>query len=333
MAWRSAAQSEHLPITFKGLSAGDFLTDLVTNGIPVVAFSMAGIALLAVLAWHELRGRRPDAPMRLFVLAMIALALALSAMVDLITLDGDIDRMNTVFKFYIHIWILLALAGAFGIWYVFAVLGWRPLRLATGQGGGRFDAASRRGWAVALVILVGGGLIYPISGTGSRVEHAPSGSPSTTATATTAWTTCSTPSTATSAARSISQYDYEAIQWMRQNVQGTPVIVEGADAQLSLGLPLLHLHRPADRHRLGLAPEAAARRVRLHGRPSGRRTLKNFYSSTDDQTLPTTSCASTACKYVIVGQLEQLYYPAEGSRQVRRHGRPRAATSSSRTHR
>ncbi len=39
-------QSERLPITFKGLSASDFLGDLFTNHIPVVAFSLAVIAAL-----------------------------------------------------------------------------------------------------------------------------------------------------------------------------------------------------------------------------------------------------------------------------------------------
>ena len=265
LAFGFASESKHLPITFKGLDAGSFLTDLFTNGIPVVAFSMAAIALVGVLAWQELRSRRTDAPVRLFLLAMIALALALSAMVDLITLDGDIDRMNTVFKFYIHIWILLALAGAFGIWYVFAVLGWRP-RLPGGKMTGKAAGFSvlSVGWLAALVILVGGGLIYPIAGTRARGEHQRT-----------------LPAVHEPDERRHGLHGVRRLRGReRQNgpfvrLRGDPVDAAeragdtgyrgGEFAELSLGLPLFDLHRLADRRRLGLAPAAATRPVRGHG--------------------------------------------------------------------
>ena len=303
-----SGESDRLPITFKGLSATDFLVDLFTNSIPVVAFSIAAIALLAVLAWRELRRNRSDAPLRLFLLTMIAVALALSAMVDIITLDGDIERMNTVFKFYIHVWLLLAIAGAFGVWYVFAALGWRPLKSSPGGTGSRIDLP-KAGWAVALVILVGGGLIYPISGTRDRVDTSER---------------FQQYQGHTNDGMDYMQYavygdefgdldlsyDYDAIQWMRENVQGSPVIVEGqapnyrwgSRFSIYTGLPTV----------IGWGWHQKQQRGEFENLVTDReKDLKEFYSS------PTIESAveflrKYRVQYVIVGQLERAYYPSQG---------------------
>ena len=60
------------------------------------------------------------------VLFMIGTALALTLAVELVAVKGDIDRMNTVFKFYFQAWTLLSLSAA-------AALAWllpTPGRLA-----------------------------------------------------------------------------------------------------------------------------------------------------------------------------------------------------------
>jgi YYY domain-containing protein len=305
-AFALAGESKHLPITFKGLDAGSFLTDLFTNNIPVVAFSMAAIALVGVLAWQELRSRRSDAPMRLFLLAMIALALALSAMVDLITLDGDIDRMNTVFKFYIHIWILLALAGAFGIWYALAVLGWRP-RMPGGKG--TAFGILNAGWLAALVILVGGGLIYPIAGTQARVDTSER-FPQYTSDTNDGMDYMQYAVYADQGGQIELSYDYQAIQWMRQNVQGSPVIVEGVTPNyrwgsrfsIYTGLPTVvgwDWHQ--EQQRGAFADMVTARET----------DVKNFYSGTSIAAADA-FLSKYNVKYIIVGQVEELYYPSQG---------------------
>ncbi|HLB12934.1 MAG TPA: DUF2298 domain-containing protein, partial [Dehalococcoidia bacterium] len=109
-------------ITITGLSAGDFLAEVFTNAIPVASFSLFALAVVILLAWEEWRRVRPDTHLRLLVLGIIALALLLSAGVEIAVLNPDIGRQNTVFKFYLQIWILLALASSFAVWYLLAAL-------------------------------------------------------------------------------------------------------------------------------------------------------------------------------------------------------------------
>ena len=142
-----------------------------------VLFSMILLLLaVAFLVWRELSTPRPDAPIRLFVLAMLALAFGLSAGVDVVTLDGDIARMNTVFKFYLHIWVLLAVAGSFAAWYLLAVL--RPPSLASLPSRLRPSwpaflprTLSLRGaWIGTLALLLFGTFLYPAAATPQRVQ-------------------------------------------------------------------------------------------------------------------------------------------------------------------
>jgi len=301
-------QTERLPITIKGLSASDFLGDLFNNHIPVIAFSLAVIAVLLLLAWRELRNRRPDAPIRLFVLALIGLALTLSSFVDIVILSGS-DRMNTVFKFYIHVWLLLAVACAFGIWYMFAVI--RRAPGAKKPSGTTWEQIPwlRSVWVAALAILLLGALIYTVSGTQARVSrsdrfdqyhgHSING-----------MEYMKYAEYGDEGGQNELKYDYEAIWWMRENVEGTPVIVEGQTPSyhwgsrfsIYTGLPTVigwGWHQKQQRGDFAYM---------IDERESA---LKEFYSSASID-VAIDFLRRYRVSYVIVGQVEQLYYPEEG---------------------
>jgi len=304
-----SGESDRLPITMKGLSAPDFLRDLFTNGIPVVAFSLLVISGLLVLAWREFRGNRPDAPVRLFVIAMIGLALTLSAGVDIVTLDGDIARMNTVFKFYIHVWILLALAAAFGIWYVFTVFRRSPAARETPPTIWERVYGLRSIWIAALAILLLGSLIYTVSGTQARVSrsdrfeqyhgHSING-----------MEFMRYATYGDEGGINDLKYDYDAIWWMRENVEGTPVIVEGQTPNyrwgsrfsIYTGLPTVigwGWHQKQQRGSFAyMIDEREA-------------ALKEFYSSPSSD-VAIDFLRKYQVSYVIVGQVERLYYPEGG---------------------
>ncbi len=304
-----SGESDRLPITMEGLSAPDFLRDLFTNGIPVVAFSLLVISGLLVLAWREFRGNRPDAPVRLFVIAMIGLALTLSAGVDIVTLDGDIARMNTVFKFYIHVWILLALAAAFGIWYVLTVFRRSPAAGETPPTIWERVYGLRSIWIAALAILLLGSLIYTVSGTQARVSrsdrfdqyhgHSING-----------MEFMRYATYGDEGGVNDLKYDYDAIWWMRENVEGTPVIVEGQTPNyrwgsrfsIYTGLPTVigwGWHQKQQRG--SFAPMIDEREA----------DLKEFYSSPSSD-VAIDFLRKYQVSYVIVGQVERLYYPQEG---------------------
>ena len=38
---------------------------------------------------------------------------------DIFRVEGDIDRMNSVFKLYLQVWVLLAVASAYLVWRIF----------------------------------------------------------------------------------------------------------------------------------------------------------------------------------------------------------------------
>jgi uncharacterized membrane protein len=85
--------------------------------------------VLAQPALAELRRPVPDLP-RTLATALFALGFGVAVGVDVVTLKGDIERMNTVFKFSLQAWQLFALASGYAAWYAGCALwearGWRP---------------------------------------------------------------------------------------------------------------------------------------------------------------------------------------------------------------
>ncbi|MEE9199040.1 MAG: DUF2298 domain-containing protein, partial [Dehalococcoidia bacterium] len=99
--------------------------------------------------------RRPDSPRMtgtLFALTLLTFGFALTLGPELFRIVDVFDnRMNTVFKFYYQAWIMLAVASAFGAYYVARRWRW--------SGAGR--AAVGASWGGVAVLLVAGSLLYP----------------------------------------------------------------------------------------------------------------------------------------------------------------------------
>jgi YYY domain-containing protein len=276
-----------------------------TRGETTIAAMLVLLPVVAYLALRELLSPRPDGGVRLFVLSMLGLAFGLSIGVDLITINGDINRMNTVFKFYLHIWILLGLSAAFAIWYLaFAV--WQP-RFRPGEW--RLPRlAPRYAAGAAMACLLLAAAIYPIFATPVRLNERFAGlDPTLDGLA------YMQGATYRDAEGPIDlESEYEAIQWLRHNVEGTPVIMEGhirdlyrwgARFSIYTGLPTV----------LGWDWHQKQQRGDFGGVFIDQRQQKaqRFYNDPDvTQALATLS--EFDVRYVVVGQVEKLYFSEAG---------------------
>ncbi|TET51126.1 MAG: hypothetical protein E3J64_07385, partial [Anaerolineales bacterium] len=171
-------------------------------GIQVALIVLPAAALVALLI---LVPRMPAG--RRMMWLMVGLALALSLFVELYRLQGDIDRMNTVFKFYIQIWFLFAAAGGVCVAWVR-----EQARCWSKQN-------RRAWWAVMIALVVGGALFLPF-GVRARSIDRISG-----------FDELTLDGMAFMEYADVSQIplqgDYEAIRFLEDTIGGSPVILEG----------------------------------------------------------------------------------------------------------
>jgi YYY domain-containing protein len=326
-----------LPFSMHGLSANLFLKDTIGgilaplpgatpvystdtstahahHATPVVAFALLGIALVLLLGFATLKRGRSDGAIRLFVLSMLGLGLFLSAGVEMVALDGDIQRMNTVFKFYIHVWILFAAVAAFGAWYIFDVIRPEiPLKVSVPRTGIQPARVLRPAFAVCVVGFVAAAVIYPLFATPARVRDRFDNQ------------TAIQPRTNNGLAYMNGAIygdqsgqinlvdDYAAIQWLRHNVQGSPTIIEaqtpnyrwGGRISINTGLPTVigwGFHQEQQRGVTQTLKDLIKERESDVGA---------FYSATDPAEAQLILDKYNV-KYVILGEVEQLYYPGQG---------------------
>lgn len=164
--------------------------------------------------------RSDQSDVKRLVLFMVGTGLILTLFVELFALAGDIGRMNTVFKFYYQGWTMLGLSAA-------AALVWLTPAVTT-----RWKPGVSNVWQIIFALLVFGGLLYPVTAAVDKIRdrmsnQAPAGLDGT------AYMKTSTYSD--EGVEMILDEDYQAIQWMRENVKGSPVIVEANTVEYRWG--------------------------------------------------------------------------------------------------
>ena len=245
--------------------------------------------------WAGLLMLRPDAPDgKRLALFWTGTALVITLVVELVTVRGDIGRMNTIFKFYLQAWALLSVSAAAAFTWVLSEVGaWLPRWRNLWQGG--------------VLVLGSCALLYTVAATTDKVSDRINTQAPHTLDAMEYMAHAEYWDTQT---MDLSQ-DYHAIRWMQDNVQGSPVIVETNCPEyrwcsrftIYTGLPgVVGWNWHQRQQRALLPPNLITDRVDAIG---------EFYSTTNMDTVRG-FLAKYDVRYIVVGQLEHNYYPEEG---------------------
>ena len=270
-----------------------FLTGVTGSTIPFAAL----LLVIAVASgMKHLASRRPDARHVTFVTVLVCGALCVVIGLDIFRVEGDIDRMNSVFKLYLQVWVLLAVASAYLVWRIFR----------TGMAARAMPGSWGRAWGWALVLLVLGAAIYPVLGTQARLrtrfDVLPLTLDGTAYMRTTVYNDANGPIDLSA--------DYDGIRWLQDNVQGSPVVLEGLTpnyrwggrVSVYTGLPAVvgwRWHQEQQRWGYRGAVGERARDVnRIYATPDANEALELI--------------RKYGVEYVYLGRLEHLYYPDHG---------------------
>jgi YYY domain-containing protein len=289
---------------------------------PAVGLPLLLILLSALLLFS----RRPQAT-RQFLLCMVGLGLVLTVMVEFIVLKGDISRMNTVFKFYLQVWVLWAVASAVVLPQLAARLRGKqvteqgPLpEPAEGEAWTPEIAAayeSRRGpgrstgslvWWSVFSLLLAACFLYPLTAAPVRIKDRFPDSTSRTLDGTAYMKT----STYFDDNRPVElKWDMQAMEWLRQNVRGIPTIAEahtplyrwGSRVSIYTGLPsIIGWDWHQKQQRSILPGEIVDRRIQ---------DMNEIFTSTDPARLKYL-LDRYRVQYIYVGPLERIYYAGDG---------------------
>ncbi|MBI3240707.1 MAG: glycosyltransferase family 39 protein [Chloroflexi bacterium] len=295
-------------------------------GLWLAGYKVAVIAL-PLVAWTGLLMIRPDAePERRVTLALFGLGLLLTMVVEVVVAKGDIGRMNTQFKFYLQVWTFLSVASGPALAWVWAQM---P----------EWVSLNRRVWQIALAVLVVVAASYTATAASAKIRDR---FPQRTAVldSTEPGVDCKAipgmPLLYTQSSDVKDQphsldgmdymqwsahcdqgyyiplkYDYDAIRWMQDNVQGSPVIVEvntpeyrwGSRYTINTGLPGVVGWNWHQRQQRGVVVSDTLVTKRVED-------IGLFYS-TLDETEAQAFLKKYNVSYIVVGGYELAYYPPE----------------------
>ncbi len=273
---------------------------LISLVLAMMGYQVA-LVVLPLLVWIAALFFRPgQSPQMQFALVLAGFGLALTLGVEVIVIAGDINRQNTVFKFYMQVWMVFSVAAGIA----FALLA---------QAADRWQNGLRALWFAPLLFLVAIAAMYPLLATRARavdrmvpdlpltldgldyLEH--------------------TEHTLIDYVLPIDlESDYQMIRWLQENVQGTPVILEGRSAaseyrynlriSINTGLPTVlgwRWHQTQQRTLSPLPSVVNQREANVH-----------YLYNTQDIPRTLEMLRYYEVRYVIVGEMERAIYPASG---------------------
>ncbi|MCA9914902.1 MAG: hypothetical protein KC496_16225, partial [Anaerolineae bacterium] len=274
---------------------------LVVSVVLAMMGYQVALVVLPLLAWIALLFFRPEqSPQMQIVLVLAGFALALTLGVEVIVIAGDINRQNTVFKFYMQVWIVFSVVSG----VAFAVLA---------QATDRWRNRLRIVWFAPLMFLIATAAMYPLLATRARsVDRMVPDLP----------LTLNGLDYLEHMQHTLIDYvipietenDYYIIRWLQENVQGTPVILEGRSAaseyrynlriSINTGLPTILGWRWHQAQQRTLSP--------LGNIVNQRENNVHYLYNTQDIPSAVEMLRYYQVRYIIVSDMERAIYPASG---------------------
>ena len=214
--YRPAGPALIVMIVAAAFLVGVILTALF-SGSDWGAVTLAAIllALIAVIGVRALVSPDAQTPVTLLVALATATAFCIVIGIDFVRVEGDIDRLNSVFKFYLQAWALLAIASAYIVWRMASAI----VRDRAMPGKLRYL------WVGCLIALILSALVFTALGSRARIGDR--------------FDDRTIPLTLDGLAYAEGatyrdekgpidlSADLEGIHWLRQNAPGSPIILEG----------------------------------------------------------------------------------------------------------
>ncbi len=201
----------------KWVAGGIAIIGLLAVILTLIDYQVA-LIVLPLVCWIALLFFRSGQTQEMrFVLVLMGLALSMSLGVEIIVIGGDIGRQNTVFKFYMQIWLLLSVAG--GIAFA-CLLG------ASAQ----FSKTLKIMWYSPCILLVFIAALFPIMGTRARSFDRMVPDLPLTLNGIDYMTRANYHEGVLvdeSQNKRVLSVDHALIRWLQENVSGSPVIMEG----------------------------------------------------------------------------------------------------------
>ena len=220
--------------------------------------------------------------------------------VDIWRIEGDIDRMNTVFKFYLQIWIILGITTSY---FLYRLLN-------------RTQFTSKSAiffpWIILITLFASGSLIYTTMGTIDRTQDRFTSSE-------TRFTLDGYAFTKNSIYKDEKgdidlSADMAAIDWIRKNIDGSPVILEGITPSYRWGGRVsTHSGLPTI---IGWEWHQQQQRWEHQNEINARMSDVDAIYTTPGSQIAKDLLDKYQVKYIFVGEVEKLYYPATGLEKI-----------------
>ena len=269
------------------------LTGMIGGAIPV---GIIGFIIGSVALYKSLQSKPDSFHYQTFAIVISLAAFSIIIGVDILRVEGDIDRMNTVFKFYLQAWILFSISSVFMI-----------LKMSNHWINHGLKTTNLL-WLTVFVVMLVASLTYPIFGTQDRLRDRFDNVDQTLTLDGYRFATGTVYMDPTGEIPVES--DLIAIKWIRENIKGSPVILEGWTPSYRWGSRIsTHTGLPTV---VGWKWHQEQQRWRFRQNVSVRIADVNTIYTSNNSKIVEQLIQKYNISYIVVGNLEKLYYPSSG---------------------